>query len=138
MSSPFSIFFKNLRLRIGRRQSELAIELGYEQSYISAVELGLKPPSKELLDKLSVQYLNESDCQEMIKAVHESNRRFTLPIEVPTATYHLCNELWDKIDQLYPAQINAIRELIKINDQIISGTPPGPARIQRRKGEAKM
>ena len=138
MSSPFSIFFKNLRLRIGQRQTELAVELGYEQSYISAVELGIKGPSKELLDKLAEKYLSESDYQEMIKAVHESNRRFILPIEVPTATYLLCNELWDKIDQLYPAQINAIRELIKINDQIISGMLSEPARIHRRKGEAKM
>lgn len=138
MSSPFTVFFKNLRLRTGLRQSELARELGYEQSYISAIELGIKGPSRELLEKLTALYLSERDQEEMLKAARESNRRFILPIEVPPDTYHLCNELWAKIGDLYPAQICAIRELIKLDDQISERPHYGAERIRRRKGEAQM
>jgi len=40
MSSPFAVFLKNLRLRSSQRQHELAKLLGYEQAYISSIELG--------------------------------------------------------------------------------------------------
>jgi transcriptional regulator with XRE-family HTH domain len=138
MSSPFSVFFKNLRIRTGLRQSELARQLGYEQSYISAIELGNKGPSQELLDKLNSLYLSERDHEEMLKAARESNRRFILPIEVPLDTYHFCNELWSKIGDLHPAQISAMREVIKIDDQIAERPNYGAVRIRRRKGEAQM
>ena len=138
MSSPFSVFFKNLRLRLGLPQSELARKLGYEQSYISAVELGNKGPSQELLDKLAALYLTERDHEEMMTAARESNRRFILPTEVPADTYLLCNELWAKIGDLYPAQICAIRELIKLDDQIAERPHYGVERIRRKKGETTM
>lgn len=138
MSSPFSIYFRNLRMRLGMRQSELARKLGCEQSYISAIELGNKAPSQELLEKLTTLYLTDRDYEEMMTAARESNRRFILPTEVPPDTYHLCNELWAKIGDLYPAQITAIRELIKLDDQIAERPHYGAERIRRRKGEAQM
>ncbi|HEX5806423.1 MAG TPA: helix-turn-helix transcriptional regulator [Macromonas sp.] len=39
--SPFSLSLHDLRLRNGLRQAELAELMGYEQSYISALEVGL-------------------------------------------------------------------------------------------------
>lgn len=49
MSSPFATFLRTLRVRSGMRQHELAKQLGYEQAYVSALELGNKPPSEEFL-----------------------------------------------------------------------------------------
>ncbi len=140
MSSPFAVFLKNLRLRSSQRQHELAKLLGYEQAYISSIELGLKKPSQELLTKLtSTLMLSEQDQVAMQDAASQSKRRFILPVEVPTETYHLCNELWAKIDQLYPAQIRAIRELIKIDDQIADMPRYSTRRIHRKdKEEPKM
>jgi predicted transcriptional regulator len=46
--SPFSHFLHTLRMRLEIRQAELAALVGYEQSYISALEVGLKgPPTEE-------------------------------------------------------------------------------------------
>lgn len=51
--SPFSHFLHELRLQHQIRQSELAELLGYEQSYISALEVGIKgPPTEEFVEKL--------------------------------------------------------------------------------------
>lgn len=40
--SPFSHFLHELRMRYDIRQVELAETMGYEQSYISALEVGIK------------------------------------------------------------------------------------------------
>ena len=139
MSSPFSVFLKNLRLRNGQRQSEMAEILGYEQAYVSSVELGTKPPSQEFLNRLSAIYLNDRDQEEMLQEIQESKRRYVLPVEVPTETYRLCSELWVKIDRLHPAQIKAMRELLKLDDLMADTRLVSNERIKRReKGEPKM
>jgi len=139
MSSPFSLFLKNLRLRNGQRQSEMAEVLGYEQAYISAIELGTKPPSKEFLNRLTATYLNDRDQAEMMKEIQESKRRYVLPVEVPTDTYRLCSELWGKIDRLHPAQINAIREVLRLDELMADTRHVRSERIRRRtKEEPKM
>ena len=51
--SPFSHFLHELRLRLEIRQADLAKLVGYEQSYISALEVGLKgPPTQEFITRL--------------------------------------------------------------------------------------
>ena len=51
--NPFSHYLHDLRMRHEIRQSELAELLGYEQSYISALEIGAKgPPTPEFIEKL--------------------------------------------------------------------------------------
>lgn len=139
MSSPFSVFLKNIRLRNSQRQSEMAEILGYEQAYLSSIELGSKPPSQEFLNRLSATYLNERDQFEMMQEIQESKRRFVLPVEVPTETYRLCSELWEKIDRLHPAHIKAIRELLKLDELMANTRIVSSERIKRRaKEEPKM
>ncbi len=136
MSSPFSIFFRDLRVRLGLRQHELAEQLGYEQAYISAVELGKKNPSEELLCKLSKELdLSEREQEALNQAVRESKRKYVLPNEVPTDTYRMCSELWAKIDRLHPAQIRAIRELIRIDEEITEQPQYQARQIRRRARE---
>jgi len=54
--SPFSHFLHELRMRLEIRQAELAELVGYEQSYISALEVGLKgPPTQEFITRLIAQ-----------------------------------------------------------------------------------
>lgn len=51
--SPFADFLHELRMRHGIRQTELAQILGYEQGYLSALELDKKgPPTQEFIQKL--------------------------------------------------------------------------------------
>ncbi|MCY1206174.1 Helix-turn-helix domain protein [compost metagenome] len=136
MSSPFATFLRALRLRTCMRQHELANLLGYEQTYISAIELGVKPPSEEFLARLQrILSLNDRDSVEMRQAVEKSNRHFVLPTDVPTETYLLCHELWEKIDRLYPAQIRAIRDLVRIDELLADEPTYGPARLRRRRAK---
>lgn len=138
MNSPFSVFFRDLRFRHGLRQQEMAEQLGYEQAYISAVELGKKNPSEDLLRKLAKEmHLSNSDQEALSQAVKESKRKYVLPNEVPTETYRLCSELWEKIDRLYPAQIRAIRESIRIDDQMAEQPIYLVQRLRRRTKERK-
>lgn len=136
MSSPFATFLRELRLRSGMRQHELAKLLGYEQAYVSAIELGTKPPSDEFLAKLDRSLsLNDRDNLDMRLAAEKSRRRFVLPADVPTETYLLCHELWEKIDRLYPAQIRALRELVRIDELLADEPTYGPARLRRRRSK---
>lgn len=138
MSSPFGVFLRDLRLRNSFRQHELAAQLGYEQSYISALELGTRAPTRELLDALVRKMsLSDKDVADLAKAVDESGRRFVLPVDVPTDTYRFCHELWEKIDSLHPAVIQAMRELIQLED-VISDQPrcrPYPMRPCTKEGK---
>jgi len=45
--SPFAIYLRKLRLRRGLKQKEMAYLLGYEQSYLSALERSVKGPPKQ-------------------------------------------------------------------------------------------
>lgn len=117
MSSPFAVFLRDLRLRNNLRQHELGELLGYEQAYVSALELGTRGASKEFLGALIARMsLGEKDQVALRQAVNESGRRFVLPAEVPTDTYRFCNELWEKIGHLHPAVIQAMRELVRLED----------------------
>jgi transcriptional regulator with XRE-family HTH domain len=104
--SPFSIHFHALRTRLGIRQADLAGMLGYEQSYLSALEIGAKgPPTEEFVSKLiSVLRLNDEESAALIKAAQRSKRKFLLPNDAPTDIFDMCCELWEEISTLHPAE----------------------------------
>ena len=133
MSSPFAVFLRDLRLRSNLRQHELAELLGYEQAYVSALELGTRGASKELLDALIARMsLSDKDQVALRQAVSESARRFVLPAAVPTDTYRFCHELWEKIGDLHPAVIQAMRELVRLED-VMSDQPRSPLYRRRHR-----
>ena len=140
MNSPISQFLRNLRIQAGATQLELAGLLGYEQGYISALELGVKTPSDAFLVKLAVSLqLGEKECEAMNVALKESKRRFTLSPEASTKTYLFCNALWDKIDGLHPAVLDAMFEMLKVEDKVAEFPHYRQTRIRRQhKLEAPM
>lgn len=139
MNSPFSIFFRDFRYRQGWSQQEVADQLGFEQAYISAIELGKKSPSAGFVKKMvGGLCLSDRDQQMLDVAVKKSKRKYVLPNEIPTETYYLCSELWEKIDKLHPAQIRAIRDLIRIDEEMAE-QPRYPVRriYQRERAKEK-
>ncbi|GAB2893441.1 hypothetical protein GCM10027046_23020 [Uliginosibacterium flavum] len=123
-------------MRSRLRQSELATILHYEQAYVSAIELGVKPPSDEFMRKLALGLnFTDEDVAGMHQAAEQSQRRYVLPRDVPTETYLLCHQMWKKIDRLYPAQIRAISEMLNMDEQI-AREPNVPTRLRRRVKEA--
>lgn len=78
--SPFSGFLHDLRMRRRLRQADLADLLGYEQSYISALETGLKgPPTFEFLSRLAeVLALSSAEREEMDMSSRASQRKLMI------------------------------------------------------------
>lgn len=140
MSSPVSIYLRDLRLQAGMTQLDLAHSIGYEQAYVSSIELGTKSPSQEFLDKLVVvMKLNVHDCQKLALALKASRRRFVLPPESSTKTYKFCNDLWDKLERLHPALLDAMHVMLLVEDQVAERPRYQPTRLRRRsKQEAPM
>jgi transcriptional regulator with XRE-family HTH domain len=140
MSSPVSTYLRDLRLRVGVTQLNLAHSIGYEQAYVSSIELGLKSPSPEFLSKIvDVLKLSIKDRENLEMAVRASRRRFILPSDSSAKTYVFLNELWDKLDRLHPALLDAMHVILKVEEQVAERPRYQPTRLRRRgKQEAPM
>ncbi|WP_376767311.1 helix-turn-helix domain-containing protein [Paludibacterium denitrificans] len=102
--SPFAHLLHALRLQHGIRQAELAALLGYEQSYISALEVGIKgPPTDEFVDRL-VQglQLTQGDEVRLRDAVSASQRKLVIDRDTPEDGYWLLKELREQFESLSP------------------------------------
>jgi transcriptional regulator with XRE-family HTH domain len=132
--SPFSYYLQEIRKKYGISQRQLAARMGYEQAYISGLELDKKgPPNEEFLKKLVLRLgLNQQEVKELCEAVDASQRRFVIPQNATINEYKLVNELWWHIGSLLPAQISMIREVLNLPEQL---TPAIPL---EKKQEAKM
>ncbi len=143
--SPFANQLKSLRVRRGLRQTELADLVGYEQSYVSALELGLKgPPTDEFVKKLiGVLKLSQEEQQILIDAVAASQRKINIPHEASAEVYWLCHKLRQQLERLHPVQIELIETALSLPLNFNLPNNSSPPRIKRRyqnihEMEAKM
>jgi transcriptional regulator with XRE-family HTH domain len=140
--SPFAHFLHSLRKARQIRQCDLAEMLGYDQSYVSALEVGLKsPPPQEFVEKLiNVLSLPEEDAARARREADASNRRLVLDVQAPQDLYRMVDALRARMSRLHPKQINMICDILELSDGM-SARPPEPAsRVSRRKStqEAPM
>jgi transcriptional regulator with XRE-family HTH domain len=135
--SPFSHFLHELRLRHQIRQSELAELLGYEQSYISALEVGIKgPPTEEFVQKLITTLALPPSAQlELKEAVAASDRKLSIPADSPPSHYRMLKELRDQFDNLHPLQVRLIQEALSMRGSLVDPQPEPIRRIKRRRRE---
>lgn len=74
--SPFSTYLRTLRRARGLRQVELAHLLGYEASYISALERSQKgPPRKDFIGRLIRGLKLDASEQAALSQAIEASRR---------------------------------------------------------------
>lgn len=133
MPSPVSIFLRDFRLRVGMTQLDLAHDMGYEQAYVSALELGIRSPSQEFLAVLVTKLeMNEQDRNELEVAIADSRRRFVLTPEASTKTFRFCNALWERLDRLHPAVVDAMHNMLIVADQVSERPVCQPTRLKRR------
>jgi transcriptional regulator with XRE-family HTH domain len=124
--SPFSLFLHDLRVRHGLRQADLAELIGYEQSYISALEVSLKgPPTMEFLDRVAnaMSLSHEERCQ-LWAAAQASQRKLVLNLDTPPDIYWMLNELRSEVDRLTPVQVRMIREVIAMRSAMSESREP--------------
>jgi transcriptional regulator with XRE-family HTH domain len=138
--SPFSQLLHDLRVRHGLRQAELADRIGYEQSYISALEVGLKgPPTMEFLDRVAnAMSLTDEDRYQLWVAAQASQRKFVISSDAPPDIYWMFNDLRSEMDQLTPVQVRMIREVIAMRSAMSESREPEHRLKRRRKEEAPM
>lgn len=114
--SPFSTLFSELRRSRGIRQSKLAEVIGYEQSYISALEGGTKgPPAEDFMVKVKhALKLNRQEQESLDLASLKSIRKFMVPLDAPEQFYELCYELNNSTIYLRPSQIEILLNILRM------------------------
>ncbi len=138
--SPFSQLLHDLRVRHGLRQAELADRIGYEQSYISALEVGLKgPPTMEFLDRVAnAMSLGDEERHQLWVAAQASQRKLVIDPDAPPDIYWMLNDLRSEVDRLTPVQVRMIREVIAMRSAMSESREPEHRLKRRRKEEAPM
>lgn len=132
--SPFAHLLHALRLQHGIRQAELATLLGYEQSYISALEVGIKgPPTDEFVDRL-VQglQLTQGDEMRLRDAVSASQRKLVIDRDTPEDGYWLLKELREQFESLSPRQIRMLRDVLQLGQENERAQKDPVRRVPRR------
>ena len=115
--SPFSVDLKSIRETLQLKQGELAERIGYEQSYVSAIEIGTKgPPTKEFVERLIAGLnLDNTWRTRLYESWSLSQRKIMLPSEASEDLYRLCSELRQQIGQLHPSQIELMRFALRLS-----------------------
>lgn len=119
------------------RQSELAQRMGYEQTYISALEVGNKgPPTAEFVEKLiTTLALGTEEQARLAQAVEASQRKLVLEIDSSPETYWMLKELRERIQFLHPAQIKMIRDVLQLPETLKERAIEPVYRLKRRRSE---
>lgn len=119
------------------RQSELAQRMGYEQTYISALEVGNKgPPTAEFVEKLiTTLALGTEEQARLTQAVEASQRKLVLEIDSSPDTYWMLKELRERIQFLHPAQIKMIRDVLQLPETLKERAIEPVNRLKRRRSE---
>lgn len=137
--SPFAVALRELRLLRRLRQSDAAELLGYEQTYISALEIGTKgPPPEAFVDRVVRVFELQDLDEKRLRDAHEvSQRRVVIPADAPESVYMLVNELRQQIEQLHPAQIELIRIALRFPQTVVAD-PVRAERLHRRTFSKRM
>jgi transcriptional regulator with XRE-family HTH domain len=128
-------------MRYGVRQTELAEMMGYEQTYISALEVDKKgPPNQEFINRLiKALNLTPEEREQLLVAADASQRKFKIDSEVHQDVYWMIRDLRNRLPEITTVQVQLIRQILGLNESLIQR--PIEVRHQlkkRRNQEAKM
>jgi transcriptional regulator with XRE-family HTH domain len=133
--SPFSSLLRSIRTSHAICQSELANLVGYEQTYISALEIGKKgPPTQEFIERL-IKALNLSDDESkgLYEAADASNRKLVIKTDVSQEVYWLFSDLRKHLQNLSPVQIRLLRDIVSLKESLNVQPNNSITQIRRRK-----
>lgn len=132
--SPFANLLHSLRMKYGIRQVDLAALIGYDQTYISAVESSLKgPPTEEFVQRLAEALsLTQLEQQELLLAADASQRKLIVDLDTPEEAYWLLKDLRDNFRTLSSRQIRMIRDVLELPSEGTAGVTSIEAEPVRR------
>jgi len=118
-------------------QTVLADMLGYEQTYISALEVGKKgPPTQEFVDKLiTALNLSGEERDRIFEAYEASCRKLVIDNDMPQDVYWLLRDLKKHLHGLAKTQIKLIRQILVLNEDKENVPLQTVGRIKRRSKE---
>lgn len=131
--SPFAIYLRALRLSRGLKQQDVARLLGYEPSYLSALERSAKGPPRQAFVARLVRVLRLSSVEQadLHEALRKSRRQVCLPWTASLEEYELMRELEPQLGRLNSAQVALIRHVLALP------TCPG-IETSKRRAETRM
>jgi transcriptional regulator with XRE-family HTH domain len=135
--SPFSVWLKNYRLSRGLKQIELAERLGYEPSYLSALERSQKgPPRQDFVRRLIRGLkLSEHEQTELARALSDSCRQVSLPARSSIEEYAFLARLRPQLGSLHPLQLKLLDLVLQIPETFPNSqnvVPAGTCRTERQ------
>ncbi|HQT29613.1 MAG TPA: helix-turn-helix transcriptional regulator [Thiobacillus sp.] len=139
--SPFAELLYSIRTRQGISQSVLAKLTGYEQTYISAIEIGKKgPPTPAFVERLIVALDLSSEEQDRLRdALDASQRKLVIDGEMPSNVFWMFRELRHRVSNLIPEEIQLIRQVLALKETFHKACDEPNQRLKRRrKAEAPM
>lgn len=116
--SPFAEYLQSFRRTNKLSQRELGHFVGYEQGYISAMEIDKKEPTADFLDAFCNKYnltLLESDKLRFLASV--SKRRLIIPKDAPTEAYSIIHRLMENIVDIHPSILRIFNEVITLVEE---------------------
>ncbi len=134
--NPFSELIRELRLRRGLRQADLALMLGCTRKTITAIENGVGIGERlGLVERLGgALALGEEERLALAEAARRSQRTYTIPEEAPSQAYDLVRELFDHLDRLTQREITVIRDVLTIrSDERLTHRGPVPRLVRKDK-----
>lgn len=139
--SPFAELLYSIRTRQGISQIELAELIGYEQTYISALEVGKKgPPTPAFVERLILALDLSSEEQDRLRvALDASQRKLVIDGEMPQNVFWMFSELRHRASELTPEEIQLIRQVLALKKTFLKVCDEPNQRLKRRrKAEAPM
>ncbi|MDD5581459.1 MAG: helix-turn-helix transcriptional regulator [Methylobacter sp.] len=115
--TPFGKFLEIIRRSRQLQQKQLAVDLGINASYISALEKGRKEPlSKQVLERLITSLeLDDEEQATMWKCGEQSKRTLHLPDGMMLAEYELVSQLRQQLGRLSQEQITLMMNVLALN-----------------------
>ncbi|MDZ7594559.1 MAG: helix-turn-helix transcriptional regulator [Thiobacillus sp.] len=118
--SPFSLLLKEFRVSRGLKQIELADRLGYEPSYLSALERSEKgPPRQDFITRL-IRGLQLSDDEQrrLAEALRASCRQTSLPAKASLEEYAFVQRLRPQLGSLHPLQLELLDIALRLPEEM--------------------
>jgi transcriptional regulator with XRE-family HTH domain len=139
--SPFANYLHTARIKRGIRQTELADILGYEQTYISALEVGKKgPPTSEFINRLiEVFELTPEESDFLRQSAEASKCKFTLNKDLHQDVFWMMHDMRERLSELSTVQIQLIRQILGLKENLKQIPTEVIRPLKRRRNqEAKM
>jgi ferric iron reductase protein FhuF len=79
--------------------------------------------------------MDDAERRELQHVAEASQRKLALDTESPQGLYWMLYELRQQVDKLHPAQVQMIRDILKLKGSLMHPEPEPLRRIKRRRRE---